>query len=85
MRRLMLGVCLVGMVTAVAAQPPSSSAPESQAFEVATIKVNKSGERGQGIRLQPAASSNPWDTADSSQWGEKGSSSSHGPTIQRLM
>src|SRR2546421_7307712 len=62
MRRLILGVCLVAGVTIVAAQeppPPAASASQGQSaavaaqFEVATVKLNKSGERGGGIRRLP--------------------------------
>jgi uncharacterized protein (TIGR03435 family) len=49
MRTLMLGVCLLTAVTVVAAQ----QAPSAPAFEVATVKQNKSGERGGGIRRVP--------------------------------
>lgn len=65
MRRLIVGVCLVG-ATLVAAAPPSLSATARLAqepvaspttddgtFEVATLKQNKSGERGGGIRRLP--------------------------------
>src|SRR3989440_499776 len=48
MRRLILGVCLVAGVTIVAAQEPSRAV-----FEVATLKQNRSGERGGGIRRLP--------------------------------
>jgi uncharacterized protein (TIGR03435 family) len=48
MRELMTAVCLAGAVVSVAAQ--DAPAP---AFEVATIKVNKSGETNQLIRRQP--------------------------------
>jgi uncharacterized protein (TIGR03435 family) len=59
MRKLVLGVCLAAGTAIVSsaqqATPtqPSLSAPASQAFEVATLKLNKSGERGGGIRRQP--------------------------------
>jgi len=46
MRQLILGICLTGAIGAVAAQ-------ESATFEVATVKVNRSGERGGGIRRFP--------------------------------
>src|SRR5438067_1265242 len=48
MRRLILGVCLVAGVTIVVAQEPARAV-----FEVATLKQNKSGERGGGIRRLP--------------------------------
>lgn len=48
MRTLLLGVCLVAGVTIGAAQEPPS-----HTFEVATLKINKSGERGGGIRRMP--------------------------------
>src|SRR5262249_19248782 len=58
MRRLMLGVCLTLGVVIVAQgqEPPSPTASASQddgTFEVATLKQNKSGERGGGIRRFP--------------------------------
>jgi uncharacterized protein (TIGR03435 family) len=56
MRKLMLGVCLATAATIVAAQnpaPPSPSTPESRAFEVATVKLNKSGAPQQFIQRQP--------------------------------
>jgi uncharacterized protein (TIGR03435 family) len=51
MRRLMLGVCLIAGATlvAMAQQTP----PAAATFEVATIKVNNSGDPGQFIRRQP--------------------------------
>src|SRR5215813_15013470 len=57
MRMLLLGVCALGGVTAIAAQSPSASdhalAAPNYAFEVATLKQNKSGERGGGVRRLP--------------------------------
>jgi uncharacterized protein (TIGR03435 family) len=57
MRKLMLGVCLAAGAALVAAQeqPHSTSAAAAEAFsfEVATIKVNKSGELRQFIQRQP--------------------------------
>src|SRR5438045_8267319 len=54
MRRLILGVCLSAGVTIVAAQePPAPAASANAVFEVATLKLNKSGERGGGIRRLP--------------------------------
>jgi len=60
MRRLMLGVYLAVAVALVGGAqepaPPSSASPAASAtatFEVATLKQNKSGERGFGIRRQP--------------------------------
>jgi bla regulator protein blaR1 len=59
MRKIALGVCLVAGMAVVSAQPPSPPASASQGqapdyvFEVATIKQNKSGERGGGIRRLP--------------------------------
>jgi len=55
MRTLMLGACLavaVGIV-AGAQEPPSAPASSDYSFEVATLKQNKSGERGGGIRRLP--------------------------------
>jgi bla regulator protein blaR1 len=48
MRKLMLGVCLAA-ASIVAAQEP----PPSPSFEVATIKLNKSGAPNQFIQRQP--------------------------------
>ena len=48
MRKLMLPVCFAAAVAIVAAQETSSPS-----FEVATIKVNKSGENNQLIQRQP--------------------------------
>jgi uncharacterized protein (TIGR03435 family) len=45
--RKLLGSCLLVGVTVVSAQPPN------YVFEVATLKQNKSGERGGGIRRLP--------------------------------
>jgi uncharacterized protein (TIGR03435 family) len=57
MRKLMLGVCLAMSVAVVGAQEPAlqgqPSTRASQSFEVATLKQNKSGERGSGIRRLP--------------------------------
>jgi uncharacterized protein (TIGR03435 family) len=65
MRKPALGVCLaVAVVGIVVSGPPSLSASASQApsatrsspdysFEVATLKQNKSGERGGGVRRLP--------------------------------
>ncbi len=54
MRRLLAGLCLVAGVTIVAAQePPKPSPADDGTFEVATLKQNKSGERGGGIRRLP--------------------------------
>jgi uncharacterized protein (TIGR03435 family) len=59
MRRLMLGISLAAAVSIVtgAQAPPvapaTQSAPSLAAFEVATLKQNKSGERGGGLRRQP--------------------------------
>src|SRR5689334_8612006 len=52
MRKLIVGVCFMVATAAVwaqQAQPPG----ESYSFEVATLKQNKSGERGGGIRRLP--------------------------------
>ncbi len=51
MRRLMIGVCLLATTTLVIAQSAPSS--DDGTFEVATLKQNKSGERGGGIRRLP--------------------------------
>ena len=51
MRTLVLGLCVVA-VTAVIAQETTKPAGEG-VFEVATLKQNKSGERGNGIRRLP--------------------------------
>jgi uncharacterized protein (TIGR03435 family) len=48
MRKLVFGLCLVAATALVVAQEASSPA-----FEVATIKVNKSGEQRQFIQRQP--------------------------------
>jgi bla regulator protein blaR1 len=57
MRQMVLGVCLAMSVAIVAAQEPGTqsqpSASASPTFEVATVKQNKSGERGGGIRRLP--------------------------------
>jgi uncharacterized protein (TIGR03435 family) len=59
MRRLLLGISLAAAVSIVtgAQAPPvalaTQSAPSPAAFEVATLKQNKSGERGGGVRRQP--------------------------------
>ncbi len=47
MRRLTLGLCLLAATAVAAAQAPDYT------FEVATVKQNKSGERGGGIRRLP--------------------------------
>jgi len=52
MRRLLLVVVLVAAVTAVYAQD-ASKAEDDGTFEVATLKQNKSGERGGSIRRLP--------------------------------
>ena len=49
MRQLILGVCLVGAVGIVT----GAQDPVSQSFEVATIKLNKSGDLRQLIQRQP--------------------------------
>ena len=52
MRRLMVGLCLAAATAIVSAQQaPATGA--SPSFEVATLKQNKSGERGGGIRRLP--------------------------------
>ena len=51
MRTLVLGLCVMA-VTAVIAQEAAKPADEG-VFEVATLKRNKSGERGNGIRRLP--------------------------------
>src|SRR5947207_9101929 len=56
MKGLMLGVCLAAGVLIArghAQAPPSPEASETYSFEVATLKQNKSGERGGGIRRLP--------------------------------
>lgn len=52
MRRLIVGVCLAAATALVSAQQPAAPT-ESWNFEVATLKLNKSGERGGGIRRLP--------------------------------
>jgi uncharacterized protein (TIGR03435 family) len=52
MRKLTIGVCLVAATVLVSAQQPPP-AGDSYSFEVATLKQNKSGERGGGIRRLP--------------------------------
>jgi uncharacterized protein (TIGR03435 family) len=52
MRRLTLTVCLVAAAAVLSAQQPPA-AGDSYSFEVATLKQNKSGERGGGIRRLP--------------------------------
>jgi len=47
MRKLALAACIVASATVGAQQTPSST------FEVATLKVNKSGSAGQSIRRMP--------------------------------
>src|SRR5262245_41054979 len=49
MRQLTFGVCLAVIVSVVA----SGQQPTDYVFEVATLKQNKSGERGGGIRRLP--------------------------------
>jgi bla regulator protein blaR1 len=51
MRTLMLGVCLAATAVVSAQQAPAPT--DSFSFEVATLKQNKSGERGGGIRRLP--------------------------------
>src|SRR5262252_2596744 len=51
MRRAMFGICLMVATGAVFAQ--QAPADGSYSFEVATLKQNKSGERGGGIRRLP--------------------------------
>jgi uncharacterized protein (TIGR03435 family) len=56
MKRLAIGVCLAAgaaIGTGHAQAPPSPSSNDSYNFEVATLKQNKSGERGGGIRRLP--------------------------------
>src|SRR4029453_6865052 len=53
MRKLMLGVCLSAGVGIVVSGQTPSPAPTDYSFEVATLKANKSGERGGGIRRLP--------------------------------
>ena len=52
MRRLTLTVCLVAATAFLSAQQPLATG-DSYSFEVATLKQNKSGERGGGIRRLP--------------------------------
>ena len=52
MRKLMLIVCFAAASGLVRAQQPPA-AGDSYSFEVATLKQNKSGERGGGIRRLP--------------------------------
>jgi uncharacterized protein (TIGR03435 family) len=52
----MVGICLLvgATLVATAQEPPKPSAPtDDGTFEVATLKQNKSGERGSGIRRLP--------------------------------
>src|SRR3954447_21325070 len=51
MRTLIFGVCLVAIAAVVSAQSPARS--DEGTFEVATLKQNRSGERGSGIRRLP--------------------------------
>src|SRR4029077_13723218 len=51
MRTLMLCVCLAASAVVSAQQAPAGA--DSANFEVATLKQNKSGERGSGIRRLP--------------------------------
>jgi uncharacterized protein (TIGR03435 family) len=56
MRRLLVGICLLAGATLVvtAQEPPKPAAStDDGTFEVATLKQNKSGERGGGIRRVP--------------------------------
>src|SRR5437763_16288756 len=52
MRRLMLGLCLLAATAVVVAQEAATPVGDAT-FEVATLKQNKSGERGGGIRRLP--------------------------------
>lgn len=52
MRRLMLGLCLLAATAVVVAQETAPTTDDGT-FEVATLKLNKSGERGGGIRRLP--------------------------------
>jgi uncharacterized protein (TIGR03435 family) len=51
MRKLVFGACVLVGTALVSAQSPS--ARQDYSFEVATLKLNKSGERGGGIRRLP--------------------------------
>jgi uncharacterized protein (TIGR03435 family) len=51
MRTLIFGLCLVAIAAVVSAQSPARS--DESTFEVATLKQNRSGERGSGIRRLP--------------------------------
>jgi len=53
MNRLIAGFWLIGGISALAGQPPSPTASPGDRFDVATIRQNKSGDRGGGIRRQP--------------------------------
>src|SRR6185295_773675 len=55
MRRLMVGFCLLvgATLVATAQEPPKPASQDEGTFEVATLKQNKSGERGGGIRRLP--------------------------------
>src|SRR5262245_34237307 len=52
-QKLMLGACLAAAAVIVGAQEQPPSATASRSFEVATIKLNKSGEQRQFIQRQP--------------------------------
>ncbi len=56
MKKLLLGVCLaagVAIATGHAQEAAKPAAADDGTFEVATLKQNKSGERGGGIRRLP--------------------------------
>src|SRR5256885_12942035 len=52
MRRLILGICLLA-ATAVTVAQETATPVDDGTFEVSTLKQNKSGERGGGIRRLP--------------------------------
>jgi hypothetical protein len=53
MKKLLLVSCVIGAMAVVAGATQETPPAASQAFEVATVKPNKSGERGGGIRRLP--------------------------------
>ena len=53
MKKLIAGFCLIVGISALAAQPPLATTSQGDRFDVATIRQNKSGNRGGGIRRQP--------------------------------
>jgi uncharacterized protein (TIGR03435 family) len=53
MNKLLLVSCAIGAVAVVAGATQETPSSASQTFEVASVKPNKSGERGGGIRRLP--------------------------------